>query len=68
MRTCGSSPTVRARLRQEGFARFQNDDFGGGLSSLQALYAPQFAGTFQPESQALTFDPRVTRRRRRSPG
>ena len=41
-------------LFEDGFARFQNDDLGGGLGSLQALYAPQFAGAFQPESWVLT--------------
>lgn len=41
-------------LFENGFARFQNDDYGGGLGSLQALYAPQFAGAFQPESWVLT--------------
>jgi hypothetical protein len=41
-------------LFENGFARFQNDDYGGGLGSLQALYAPQFAGAFQPESWILT--------------
>lgn len=40
-------------LFENGFARFQNDDFGGGLGSLQALHAPQFAGAFQPESWIL---------------
>jgi hypothetical protein len=41
-------------LFENGFARFQNDDLGGGLGSLQGLYAPQFAGAFQPESRILT--------------
>ncbi len=41
-------------LFENGFARFQNDDFGGALGSLQGLYAPQFAGAFQPESWILT--------------
>jgi hypothetical protein len=41
-------------LFENGFARFQNDDLGGGLGSLQGLYAPQFAGAFQPESWVLT--------------
>jgi hypothetical protein len=41
-------------LFENGFARFQNDDLGGGLGSLQGLYAPQFAGAFQPESWILT--------------
>ena len=41
-------------LFENGFARFQNDDYGGGLGALQALYAPQFAGAFQPESWVLT--------------
>ncbi len=40
-------------LFENGFARFQNDDPGGGLGSLQALHAPQFAGAFQPESWIL---------------
>jgi TolA-binding protein len=41
-------------LFENGFARFQNDDYGGALGTLQALYAPQFAGAFQPESRVLT--------------
>jgi tetratricopeptide (TPR) repeat protein len=41
-------------LFENGFARFQNDDLGGALGSLQGLYAPQFAGAFQPESWVLT--------------
>jgi hypothetical protein len=41
-------------LFENGFARFQNDDLGGGLGSLQGLYAPQFAGAFQPESWILS--------------
>jgi tetratricopeptide (TPR) repeat protein len=40
-------------LFENGFARFQNEDFGGALGSLQALHAPQFAGAFQPESWVL---------------
>jgi tetratricopeptide (TPR) repeat protein len=40
-------------LFENGFARFQNEDFGGALGSLQALHAPQFAGAFQPESWIL---------------
>ena len=40
-------------LFENGFARFQNEDFGGALGSLQALHAPQFAGSFQPESWVL---------------
>lgn len=40
-------------LFENGFARFQNDDFGGSLGSLQALHAPQFEGAFQPESWIL---------------
>ncbi len=40
-------------LFENGFARFQNDDFGGALGSLQALHAPQFVGAFQPESWVL---------------
>jgi hypothetical protein len=40
-------------LFENGWARFQNDDFGGALGSLQALHAPQFAGSFQPESWIL---------------
>lgn len=41
-------------LFENGFARFQNDDLGGALGSLQGLYAPQFAGAFQPEAWILT--------------
>ena len=41
-------------LFENGFARFQNDDLGGGLGSLQGLHAPQFEGAFQPESWILT--------------
>jgi tetratricopeptide (TPR) repeat protein len=40
-------------LFENGFARFQNDDPGGALGSLQALHAPQFAGAFEPESWIL---------------
>jgi hypothetical protein len=40
-------------LFENGFARFQNDDLGGALGSLQALHAPQFTGAFQPESWIL---------------
>ncbi len=40
-------------LFENGFARFQNDDYGGSLGSLQALHAPQFEGAFQPESWIL---------------
>jgi len=40
-------------LLENGFARFQNDDPGGALGSLQSLHAPQFAGAFQPESWIL---------------
>ena len=40
-------------LFENGFARFQNDDPGGSMGSLQALHAPQFAGAFQPESWVL---------------
>jgi tetratricopeptide (TPR) repeat protein len=40
-------------LFENGFARFQDEDFGGSLGSLQALHAPQFAGAFQPESWIL---------------
>jgi tetratricopeptide (TPR) repeat protein len=40
-------------LFENGWARFQNDDWGGALGSLQALHAPQFAGSFQPESWIL---------------
>jgi hypothetical protein len=40
-------------LFENGFARYKNDDPGGGLGSLQALHAPQFAGAFQPESWYL---------------
>jgi tetratricopeptide (TPR) repeat protein len=41
-------------LFENGFSRFQNDDLGGALGSLQGLYAPQFAGAFQPEAWILT--------------
>ena len=40
-------------LFENGFARFQADDYGGALGSLQALHAPQFTGAFQPESWVL---------------
>lgn len=40
-------------LFENGFARFQSDDYGGALGSLQALHAPQFEGAFQPESWIL---------------
>lgn len=40
-------------LFENGFARFQNDDLGGALGTLQALHAPQFAAAFQPESWIL---------------
>lgn len=40
-------------LFENGWARFHNDDWGGALGSLQALHAPQFAGSFQPESWIL---------------
>ncbi|ADO71627.1 tetratricopeptide repeat protein [Stigmatella aurantiaca] len=40
-------------LFENGFARFQDEDFGGALGSLQALHAPQYAGSFQPESWIL---------------
>lgn len=40
-------------LFENGWARFQNDDPGGALGSLEALHAPQFAGSFQPESWIL---------------
>ncbi|WNG26214.1 tetratricopeptide repeat protein [Cystobacter fuscus] len=40
-------------LFENGFARFQDEDFGGALGSLQALHAPQFEGAFQPESWIL---------------
>jgi tetratricopeptide (TPR) repeat protein len=40
-------------LFENGWARFQNEDQGGALGSLQALHAPQFAGSFQPESWIL---------------
>ena len=45
-------------LFENGWARFQNEDWGGALGSLQALHAPQFAGAFQPESwyvKAVTY-------------
>jgi hypothetical protein len=40
-------------LFENGFARFQNEDSGGALGSLQALHAPQFDKAFQPESWIL---------------
>jgi hypothetical protein len=40
-------------LFENGFARFQDEDVGGALGSLQALHAPQFQGAFQPESWIL---------------
>src|SRR5260370_24691854 len=40
-------------LFENGFARFQNEDPGGALGSLQSLHAPQFAGAFEPESWIL---------------
>jgi tetratricopeptide (TPR) repeat protein len=40
-------------LLENGFARFQNNDPGGALGSLQSLHAPQFEGAFQPESWIL---------------
>lgn len=40
-------------LFENGFPRFQNEDFGGALGSLQSLHAPQFEGAFQPESWIL---------------
>lgn len=40
-------------LFENGFARFRNEDYGGALGSLQALHAPQFEGSFQPESWLL---------------
>jgi len=47
------SPFWNQALFENGFARFQNDDPGGALGSLQALHAPQFAGAFEPESWIL---------------
>lgn len=43
-----------AALFEGGYARFQADDLGGALGSLQGLFAPQFAGAFQPEAWILT--------------
>lgn len=40
-------------LFENGWARFQNEDLGGAMGSLQALHAPQFEGSFQPESWIL---------------
>jgi tetratricopeptide (TPR) repeat protein len=40
-------------LFENGWARYQNDDLGGALGSLQSLHAPQFASAFQPESWTL---------------
>jgi TolA-binding protein len=41
-------------LFENGWARFQNEDLGGSLGSLQALHSPQFEGSFQPESWILS--------------
>jgi tetratricopeptide (TPR) repeat protein len=40
-------------LFENSFARFQADDYGGALGQLQALHAPQFEASFQPESWVL---------------
>jgi tetratricopeptide (TPR) repeat protein len=40
-------------LLENGLARFQNDDPGGALGSLQGLAAPQLAGAFEPEAEIL---------------
>jgi tetratricopeptide (TPR) repeat protein len=40
-------------LFENGWARYQNDDLGGALGSLQSLHAPQFTAAFQPESWTL---------------
>lgn len=42
-----------ASLFESGWARLQNEDDGGALGTLQSLHAPQFAGSFQPESWIL---------------
>ena len=42
-----------AALLENGWARLQNEDDGGALGTLQALHAPQFAASFQPESWIL---------------
>lgn len=47
------SPFWDQALFENAFARFQNDDFGGSLGSLEALHAPQYEGAFQPESWIL---------------
>ncbi len=47
------SPYWDQALFENGWARFQDEDFGGALGTLQALHAPQFAGSFQPESWIL---------------
>lgn len=47
------SPDWAAALFENGFARFRAGDPGGALGSLQALHAPQFEGSFQPESWIL---------------
>lgn len=47
------SPYWDQALFENGWARFLNDDYGGALGTLQALHAPQFAGSFQPESWIL---------------
>jgi hypothetical protein len=40
-------------LFEGGFARFQDDDPGGALGSLEGLAAPQFERAFQPEAPIL---------------
>lgn len=48
-----SSPDWPSALFENGFARFRAGDPGGALGSLQALHAPQFEASFQPESWIL---------------
>lgn len=40
-------------LFEDAFARFRDADYGGALGALQALHAPQFEASFQPESWLL---------------
>jgi len=47
------TPDWAEALFEEGFARFRAGDPGGALGSLQALHAPQFEASFQPESWIL---------------
>lgn len=40
-------------LFENGYARFRQGDLGGALGSLESLHAPQFEGSFLPESFIL---------------